>query len=86
MLFSFSPPAIATSFALQAEQPVRGNSIRSGDIRALCPELLGLYIAVDGVVESRGGDSKGTKQSKPVGDGPALSPNSLSLHVLPIRR
>lgn len=43
-----------TSFALQAEQPVQGKSIGSGDIRALCPKLLGLYIAVDAAAGSRG--------------------------------
>ena len=43
-----------TSFALQAEQPVQGKSIELGDIRALCPELLGLYIVVGAAVGSRG--------------------------------
>lgn len=38
----------AISFALQAEQSVRREIIGLGDIRALCPEMLGLYIAVDG--------------------------------------
>ena len=62
----------ATSFALQAEQPVQGDSVGSGDIRAFCPDLLGLYIAVDGVVGSRG-DSEAPIEHQAVknrGDGP----------------
>lgn len=42
-----------TQRLLQAEQPVQWSSIGSGDIRVL-PEFVGLYIAVDGAVESRG--------------------------------
>lgn len=47
----------AASFALQAEQPVHGDPIGSEDIRANCPELLGLHMAVDDIVR-RIGDSK----------------------------
>lgn len=42
----------AASFALQAEQPVRGVSLGSGDIRALSPVLLGLCVTVDVVVSA----------------------------------
>ena len=41
------------SFAHQAEQSVQRDSIGSGDIRALFPELLGLYNAVGGVMGGR---------------------------------
>lgn len=44
----------AISFVFQAEQSVQRDSIVLVHIRALCLELLGLYIAVDGVVRSRG--------------------------------
>ena len=44
----------ATSFALQAEQLVQGGSVGSEDIRAFCPDLLEFYIAVEGVIGSRG--------------------------------
>ena len=43
----------AISFALHPEQSVQRVFIGSGDIRALCPELLGPHIAVDGVVGGR---------------------------------
>ena len=45
---------------------VQGTLLRigSGDIKALCPEFLGLYIAVDGVVGSRG-DSKVPIEPRP---------------------
>ena len=62
----------ATSFALQAEQPVQGGFVGSGDIRAFCPDLLGFYIAVDGAVGSRG-DSEAPIELQTVknhGDGP----------------
>ena len=44
----------------------RGTLLRigSGDIKALCPEFLGLHIAVDGVVGSRG-DSKVPIEPRP---------------------
>ena len=54
--------------AANSERP-----IGPGDIRALCPELLGLYFAVDGVVVSRG-DSEARLEHQTVknrGDGPS---------------
>ena len=40
-------------FTPQTEQPVEEDSMRSGDIRALCPELYGFYITFDGVPGNR---------------------------------
>lgn len=61
----------ATSFALQAEQQVQGGSIGLGDIRALCRELLSLYIARDGVVGLRGDNDAPLEDQtvKNLGDG-----------------
>ena len=47
----------ATSFALRAEKSVQMDSIGSGDIRALCSELLGLCTAVEGI-KGRRSDSE----------------------------
>ena len=62
----------ATSFALQTEQSVQRDSRGLGDIRALCPELLWLYIALNGVEGGRG-DSEAPIENQTVkifGDGP----------------
>ena len=54
----------ATSLALQVEQSVQRDSIELGEIRVVLPELLCLYIALDGLVGVRG-DSKASKETRP---------------------